>query len=341
MKQIITSLFLLMAILSQAQDFHFSQFNTIPLALNPALTGTLKGDQRAILNYRSQWGSVAYPYETASLSFDAGLFKNKLKTGFLGVGLFVLNDKAGITQLTTNIVSLSVAYHAKISREHYLTAGISSGIIHKNISTGNLTWDNQFDGNAYNASLAPGEAFDFNSFILGDFSTGIAWSYYSVIFDESKNKGVHSQLGVSWLHANKPDLKFYSKEQMYSRYAVYGKASFGIGMSGVAIIPSGYFTNQGPANELVAGTSVRYVPRENRSVYSKVKGSAVSLGFYYRNQDAVIFSVGLETGRFAMTFSYDINISDLKIATNKNGAFEISLRYTNPNPFMNRGSSLL
>ena len=341
MKQIITSLFLLVTILSQAQDFHFSQFNTIPLALNPALTGTLKGDQRAILNYRSQWGSVAYPYETASLSIDAGLFKNRLKTGFLGVGLFVLNDKAGITQLTTNIASLSLAYHAKLSQEHYLTAGISSGIIHKNISEGNLTWDNQFDGNAYNASLSPGEAFDFNSFILGDFSTGIAWSYYSVTHDESKNRGIQSQLGVSWLHANKPDLKFYNKEQMYSRYAVYGKASFGVGMSGVAIIPSGYFTNQGPENELVAGTSVRYVPKENRSIYSKVKGSAVSAGVYYRNQDAVIFTVGLEAGRFAMSFSYDVNISDLKIATNKNGAFEISLRYTNPSPFTNRGSSLL
>ena len=41
----------------------------------------------------------------------------------------------------------------------------------------------------------------------------------------------------------------------------------------------------------------------------------------------------LEVANFAVGMSYDINVSSLKVASSGKGGFEISLRYTNPNPF--------
>jgi len=54
---------------SFAQDIHFSQMEYSPLTLNPALAGA-NSPMQGIVNYRSQWNSVAVPYKTIAASFD-------------------------------------------------------------------------------------------------------------------------------------------------------------------------------------------------------------------------------------------------------------------------------
>lgn len=70
-----------------AQDVHFSQMSFSPLNLNPALAGansTLQG----IVNYRSQWNSVAEPYQTIGASVDGRFNDNKRnKKGIIAGGL--------------------------------------------------------------------------------------------------------------------------------------------------------------------------------------------------------------------------------------------------------------
>ena len=44
--------------LSIAQDFHFSQYHSSPLQLNPALTGLINGTYRMNINYRDQWNKL-------------------------------------------------------------------------------------------------------------------------------------------------------------------------------------------------------------------------------------------------------------------------------------------
>ena len=52
-----------------AQDIHFSQMQYAPITLNPALAGA-SHDMQAILNYKTQWKSVATPYNTINASYD-------------------------------------------------------------------------------------------------------------------------------------------------------------------------------------------------------------------------------------------------------------------------------
>ena len=61
--------------------------------------------------------------------------------------------------------------------------------------------------------------------------------------------------------------------------------------------------------------------------------SGVAVGAHYRVGDAIIPSMWLEVGNFALGVSYDVNISNLRTASNARGGMEISLRFINPNPF--------
>ena len=55
-----------------AQDIHFSQMGYSPLTLNPALAGA-NYDLQVNANYRSQWNSVAEPFQTVAVSADTRL----------------------------------------------------------------------------------------------------------------------------------------------------------------------------------------------------------------------------------------------------------------------------
>ena len=67
---------------SFGQDIHFSQFWMAPLIQNPAMAGAMY-DMEGILNYKSQWGSIASPYKTYNASFDMRVTKSKRRLNFL------------------------------------------------------------------------------------------------------------------------------------------------------------------------------------------------------------------------------------------------------------------
>ena len=53
---------------TSGQDIHFSQFKNAKLNLNPALSASIESDFQAVLQRRSQWGSITDPFKTISLS---------------------------------------------------------------------------------------------------------------------------------------------------------------------------------------------------------------------------------------------------------------------------------
>ena len=69
-----------------AQDFHFSQYWSAPLKLNPALTGFYNGNLRVAATYRNQWIGLR-SYSTYAVSTDARFFQNLLDEDVLGLGL--------------------------------------------------------------------------------------------------------------------------------------------------------------------------------------------------------------------------------------------------------------
>ncbi len=70
---------------------------------NPANTGFIPdADYRLGANYRNQWSSVmSQPYKTMSIWGDAQVFRNRIQSGWMGLGGAILQDVAGAGSLST------------------------------------------------------------------------------------------------------------------------------------------------------------------------------------------------------------------------------------------------
>src|ERR1700761_7009157 len=82
-----------------AQDIHFTQFDAVPLVINPAFTGNFDGQYRAAAIYRNQWQSVTVPYVTYGASFDLPIVHDLTHDDYLAAGAQVYKDQAGDANL--------------------------------------------------------------------------------------------------------------------------------------------------------------------------------------------------------------------------------------------------
>lgn len=321
---------------SHSQDVHFSQFSQAPQWVNPALTGIFNGDIRAIVNYRDQWRSISGAgaiYQTSAFAFDAGLFKKKWKNSYLGTGLFVFKDKAGEGGMGTTQLGFSLASIIYIAEGHQLSAGIQGGYVQRSLSpSADFRWENQFSGQKYDPSL-PGENMDYSPFSYGDVSAGVLWNFSSGGSNTFKNNMFRANAGAAYYHINQPQQKFFGSEPLSSRLVVHAGSYVGLANSSVALLPSVFFMSQGPAAEFNIGLMVRYTLKEESKYTGIFKESALLLGGSLRAKDAFIPSLMFEFANFALGVSYDVNISALRAASAARGGMELSLRFTNPNPF--------
>ncbi|HBX49718.1 MAG: hypothetical protein A2275_02040 [Bacteroidetes bacterium RIFOXYA12_FULL_35_11] len=338
-------IFVMFSNIAKSQDMHFSQYTASPLNLNPALAGTFNGDIRGIISYRDQWNKLDRAYKTYAFNCDAGLYRQRTQTGFLGGGISLLHDLAGASGLATTLANVSVSYHLKLNNENLFTVGLQGGILQQKINDSHFQWDSQYDGYNYNPTLSSNENLIKNSYVVPDISLGGVWNYRSKrVKDLNDNNGIKSELGLAVFHVNKPEYSFYNstKEKINLRFVTHGKVSVGINTV-VACVPSFIYMKQGESSELLFGSGIRLMTKEASTAKGIFHEGALTVGGYYRYKDAFIASILFESKNFSIGLSYDINISDLKLASKKDGGLEITLRYTTPNPFnyRKRGNSLL
>ena len=323
----------------KAQDAHFSQFYYSPLTLNPALAGGFDGNIRALVNYKDQWRNISTPYKTFAFSYDMSFFRKPSSSGFLGVGISVISDKAGGTQLGLNQVNLSLAYHVQLSTYNTVAAGIQGGLGQQSIDFDKIKWGNQFNGSIYDSSLPSLEPSYTNSKSYPDFAAGLQWSFSKGPMYATANNQMNFNAGISFFHVSQPNMSFYTTsfvDKLPIKMVLHGSSLIGFKNSKTSIIPSFVYMQQGTLKNIVLGTSFRYQLMDPSKYTGNVKGAAVSLGCHYRIGDAVIPNLQLEIAQYAVGISYDVNISGLSTVTSGKGGLEVSLRFINPNPFNGR-----
>lgn len=341
---IIILCFLLGRLNGVAQDLHFSQFTMTPLQLDPSITGKFGGDQRVILNYRDQWRSVAAPFKTYGFSFDTHL-NQKRKDNFFGIGLSVYSDRAGDINLGLTTLNFALAYHIKIAKDNYFSAGVQGGFLQGSLDVAKMRFGNQFDGTGHNATFDSQEAFGSTNFFKPNFSVGISYSYgTNTIHQVISNNGYDGKkvkVGIGVHNVVNPEYSFLNdnNENLNFRYILHTNSSFGIRGTNMAIQPSGFIAYQQQAIDFVFGSYFRYNLKEKSKFTQFSNGAALNLGIHYRLGDALIPSLLIETGSLAFGVSYDMNLSGLTAASNGNGGFELSVRYISPNPFGVRKTS--
>jgi type IX secretion system PorP/SprF family membrane protein len=316
LKYILCFMFLTVTIV-YGQDIHLSQYNASPQNLNPAQTGLFDGDWRFVGNYRSQWAAIPVPYKTFSISADNRL-KTKLQNDVPAAGLIINTDRAGDSRFTTMQVFVSGSYIKKLNKDstHFVSIGIQPGITTKSFDVNALTFDNQYDGDSYNASLPSGENFPKTRITYFDIGGGLAYLW-------RKNNRTKVNFGVSTLHLNKPKQSFFNDNsiKLDMKFNASAIAQFPVSAK-LDVMPSFLYQNQGKFNETLLGVFGKYH-------LAPINGleTAISLGAFYRLKDAFILAANMDYKNFNVGVSYDVNTSKLIEATNRRGGFEVSIIY--------------
>lgn len=324
MKKSLLIAFVLFSAFCYAQDVHYSQFMHSPLLLNAAETGNFMGDYRFTANQRTQWRSVSSPYSTFSLGAEA---RNLIPIENLSLGLFILSDKAGDSRLRTNRINISASYEKSIStdKKHSILAGLQTGITFRSIDYDELSFDNQYNGAAYDPNLPTQEDFARNSMVSPDLNLGVIYT-----FSESERQSYSA--GIALNNLTQPDQSFYNDigVKLPLRFTLHAAAVQKI-KDNIDLLPAFSLNRQGSFTEFLLGTNLRYILLDERSIYR-----AVFIGYFGRLKDSGIAMAGFEYDTWRFGLSYDINLSDLDKASNNKGGFEFSLRYILGSPQLNQ-----
>ena len=303
----------------RAQDIHFSQFFEAPLLRNPSLAGIFEGDIRVQGVYRDQWNSVTNAYRTGSLNAE---YKMPIGRGddFITAGLQVLYDKAGTVGLTTTHLLPAINYHKSLSSEKvmYLSLGFMGGMVQKRIDYSKITTDLQYGGSGYDPTAPNGEYFpDAN---LNYFDGSFGASFNTTFGKDFKNTMF---IGGAYHHFNRPQNSFYHNANI----ELNPKYVFSVGMK-LNIDDYTFFTLQadqsvqGPFRETIGGALYSWKLGD-----PEVPSYTLHAGAFLRWKDALIPVVKIDMNALSVAISYDVNVSQLKTASQSRGGFELSITY--------------
>jgi len=319
-----------------AQNLRFSQFQNVPLELNPALTGS-KDKGRIIANYHHQQGRILRGggYQSVFFSYDdTKALKNGDKIGYGGMTSFEFDEENGDEYfLKTVELGALAAYHKRIGSQkeviHYLSVGVEGSLGRKSGDIIIANIDTIFPNNI-------GQLVRKEQFFFPDFSIGLKWN--------SEFKGGSSfELGTSLAHINKPRAFLYDSESSLTMRTNY-YALIDLKLSPkISILPKVFIFDAHSLGEIVIGSSLKHQ-------LNKEKVSELEVGINVRfisdfselfqpngtielivNTDepkvfeSTIFSLTYHQSNFSVGFSYDFTGS--KLGYRNQDSFETSIIY--------------
>ncbi len=289
-----------------AQDVHFSQFYAAPLYLSPSLAGSTDG-ARLTMNYRNQWPGISKAFTTSAVSFD-----NYFSRFNSGMGIQIIQDKAGSANLTFTHIGLQYSYNVQLNQDWHFVPGIQFASGSRALDFSKLIFaDEQIGGGASGSwERLANENTDFIDFAASIF-------FYSQFF----------WAGITTDHLTQPNHSFLGEEiKLNRKFTLFGGTNIWtqkkqrLGLER-AFSMSFRYQNQLNFKQLDAGFYWYNAP--------------IELGIWYRgipvfsnvdqriNHDAIILMLRYKYGAFRIGYSYDITISNLGLQSA--GAHELSL----------------
>ncbi len=302
-----------------AQDIHLSQYHFDRLQVNPALTGLFNGDWQVALIHKQQYFSVpGVDYMTFSGSYDTKLKKTENPNGFFSLGALFNYDQAGDSKLSLGSISINGSYTRKLFNGVFAGLGAYVGGGQRSFDFGpDLEWDNQWNGTVFDPLRPSGESFDETSFFFLDLGAGVN------IRLQGKDR-TKLDLGVGGFHLNEPDYSFYTNSDVTLpvRTSLHALGVLKLG-NPLDLYANGLIQDQGPYEETVVGGGL-IIHISNK----KAREVELQLGVATRLDDAIIPMVALGYDGWKGGFSYDMNTSPFKAATDEKGGPEFFLTYT-------------
>ncbi len=280
-----------------AQDPTFTQFYANPIYLNPAFAGS-NNCPRFAMNYRNEWPNLSGNYVTTSASYD-----QYVKNISGGIGVLITNDQQGKGTIQTSMLGLVYSYHVKVNRKFSLMFGARASWYQKTLDWDKLTFGDMID---------PRKGFIYSS---GDVPRGGKRGFFDAsagVLGYSKN----FFFGFAAHHLNEPnESMIIGNSKLPMRLTGHVGAEIKLGKksrynNGTSIMPNIIYQYQQGFQELCIGTYIKH--------------NVFTTGIWFRNKDAFIVSLGINSKNFKIGYSYDITVSKLNNGTS-HGSHEISL----------------
>lgn len=298
-------------------DAQISLVNESPIFINPAQTGDMDGSVRAGINYRNQWNSVDIPFETSILYADFKISPKFLNEKPLAIGIMYFNDRIGNGFWSNNNLSISLSKPFRIGSNKVLNTGLYMAYQQQNVNLSNLNMESSF--NYLNLQFGNGNNWLGNSKkALVDF--GLGAQYQHIV---SKKLSFKSGLGIFHLFQPDNSLDNLSAQKLQRKWNFHTMAVYQTNKN-ISIVPTMFIAQQGNANAVLIGSEVSYAL--GRRVVEKID---LRLGMYYRYNDAMIYTLGINHDNFTFIFSYDFTTSVLGDFNNRRGGFEMTISYVN------------
>ena len=276
----------------KAQDPQFTQFYANPTYLNPAFAGTARCP-RICMNYRNQWPNISGTYVTYAASYDQHV---EAING--GIGINVMQDDQARGTLKSTSVNLMYSYLLPVNREFSLKFGLQAGFFQKALDKTKLNFGDMIDsrrGFVWNTN----EIIPQNSKRGLDFGAGVLGYSKRYFF------------GAAFHHITQPDEGMLGPSKLPMKITAHGGAIIPLERGNASYIsPNVLFMQQQNFTQL------------NLGLYF-VKNNFVG-GVWYRNSDAFIVLLGVQTDHMKIGYSYDVTVS--KLSSNTAGSHEVSLQ---------------
>jgi type IX secretion system PorP/SprF family membrane protein len=308
-----------------AQDIHYTQYNLSPLTLNPSMTGSFEGTFRVGVLYRDQWRSVlgSNAFATPSVYVDVPI--RGIKDDWIGLGLSILNDKAGTVALTRTRIQGSLAWHIPLgkSKNTVISIGGQGGIEQRRVDkSAGETEESILAGTGAGSGIDLTNNIGNDKISFGDYNAGIS-------LRSKLNKSLDFTLGFAMNHLSQPGSSLYSEatanllpddDKSLDR-TLAGHAQFNAHLNPKwTLSPSFLYQGIASADEvnlqLLAGHH-----------FNEEKDITLNFGTGYRLRDAVSALVGFDYKGFKLGIAYDFNVSELSTASANRGGFELAASY--------------
>jgi type IX secretion system PorP/SprF family membrane protein len=298
--------------LTYAQDFHFAQYYINPLSVNPALVGQFNGCVRMNALYRNQWGSLGgnNAFSTTAASFDMQLLKDKLKGNFIGAGVNFFNDKGGDLNYGTSAVGFNIGYCQILSKKQPMTisGGLQIGNWQKKLDVSNIRFENQLGVIAVT-----------NNVSFMDFGVGVL--YYHQPFS-----WLSYQSGMSLTHLNGSNQSMAHYTDNIGKRFQFHSTIFIQAADAFTVIPMITYSAQQKARELNLGSLVKVLIDDNGK-WETALFFGMSARFTNPGVDATTAYFKFNVANLSIGLAYDVNISQLHVASQRLGGPELGLQY--------------
>ena len=293
----------------KAQDPQFTQFYAAPMYLNPAFTG-LTVEHRFVANYRNQWPGVSKAYQTYMASYDYNL--SDINSG---IGVLVMQDKAGTAGLTHTQIGVNYAYQFKISKFSEIRMGANLNYNMKRLDFSKLKFNDQIaTGSGTSVEAGRYEQLNFMDFAAGALLNSTQY-----------------WLGLSAKHLTQPNSSLTGdKVPLPLIISLHGGYRFIIEQKTKVltryISPAFNFRHEQKYDQLDIGVYYYHLPLNVGIWYRGLPFKKYAATYASRESIALLIGFDLTEYNLRVGYSYDLTVSKLGVS-NTMGAHEISVIY--------------